>query len=117
MKKIKIDKNIKDQLIKYNNYLMMDGARIISFKEPKIEEVEEKYGFRNKKTRTAYYVTSCKMLGYDFEGGYLGNSYYDDMEYYLLHRDLDGLRRNFLVFQNQLKAFGFEMKKIEEPTT
>jgi hypothetical protein len=115
--RIKITEYQKNELLRIQDILLLHRGKIKSFRNIKIEEGEENYGFRNKKTRKVFYVTECKLYEYDNYGSFLGTACDGDLEWYFEYANLEGLRISFLNLQAQLKSFGFEIKKIEKPTT
>jgi len=114
--KIKIDKTQLNTLLRLQNFLMLNHNNgIVVLKEIKYKKIIENYGWKNRKEREVYYLIGGYMNGYNNEGHFLGTHGDGVLEYYLNFRNFDIMRNNFLNFQTQLKAFGFNIKKIEEP--
>ena len=115
--KIKIDKSTLNTLLRLENCLLLDGSNVLILKNIKSEKGIEKYGWKNRKERNVLYLTSCELKTYNDEGHFLGVHSGGVLEHFINYKNFNRLRNNFTNFHEQLKSFGFEIKKIEEPST
>jgi len=74
-------------------------------------EIKSIKGFFGKLTNQEV-ITNVKMLGYNFKGKFVGFIDESEMDMILSIYDFYQLRNNWLAFKEQLKAFGFIVKKI-----
>jgi hypothetical protein len=106
-------------------FLMRDNVlfRISDYKIEDVTETPEKTWLnRNPKPRTKKVLKAINVLGYNDEGHFLGTFSADFCRRLITWFDLYYLRNNWIRFNEQLEAFGFEIRPIEkkkdnEPST
>ena len=89
--------------------------KIVDFKTVELEEtVVTKKLFKAKTTDVVKqkYIVSLEIHAWHSTGKFLGTMA-DDSAEWLIRRDLYRIRQNWMDFCDQLRAFGYEIKKIE----
>lgn len=118
---IEISQSTKTQLgILKDKMLMRDGVlyKITDFEIETVTVTPEKTFFnRNPKPKTQLILKSIRILGYNSEGRFLGTFDEGACRRLVTWFDLYYFRNNWINFNEQLQAFGLEVKKIEEPKT
>ena len=119
---MKIKANDSDILTLENlkgKFLMLaDGNKLYKIVDFKIVELEEtvvkKKLFKAKTTDVVKqkYIVSLEIHAWHSTGKFLGTMA-DNSAEWLIRRDLYYIRQNWVNFCDQLRAFGYEVKKIE----
>lgn len=112
--KIRIEKKTLDNLLSVESKMLLKGQQMLILKNIEYTSEEEKYGFRNNKTRTVYYLTNIKMNTYNVDGEYMGGHSIDNIKYLVTMYDLKQLRYDWIKLRKQIEGFGFEIKEKEK---
>ena len=114
---IHIDENKEIQLSTLKGKMLMKDNflyRIDDYKVEEIIETPEKSLFnRHPKAKTALVLTSLNIRAYHGEAKFLGYMKEDACKHFLSWFNLFGFRNIWLQFNEQLQAFGLEIKEIE----
>ena len=94
--------NVKNLLL-YNDHLF-----VIDNLKTEVKTV--KGFFRNE--RKEEFITNIEVLGYNYKGKFVGVVNESEIERIVSLYDFYQLRNNWLVFKEQLEAFGFKINKI-----
>ena len=117
MKK-KIDRNTLDMLGVLKRSMLMTSKGILFvvdyFKHETIEEEEKSFFGLKKKVVKNIYLTDLTIIGYNTEGKFMG-TLSDEQAWSLIYfYNLYTCRQNWVDFEEELKAFGFELTKIKQ---
>jgi hypothetical protein len=121
---LEISQSTATQLSVLKGKMLMRDNVLYNIMEYKIEEVtetpEKTWLNRNPKPKTKLILKGMKVLGYNSDGRFLGTYSEDTCKRLLMFFDLYYFRNTWIIFNEQLQAFGFEIKEIEtkkEPST
>ncbi len=116
---IKISENKETELNCLKDKMLMKNNFLYCIEDYKVEEIMEKqkktlFG-RHRPLKKALYVTDMTLRAYNGNGKFLGYMREDACYRFLIYYNLYNFHETWVKFLEQLKAFGFEVKKIETP--
>jgi hypothetical protein len=101
---------LKGKMLMKDNFLY----RIDDFKVEEITEPQKKSIFgRQRPVKKTLYLTSITIRGYHADGKFLGYMQENACDRMLSFFNLYGLNKVWENFNEQLMAFGYEIKRIE----
>src|ERR1035437_993534 len=106
--KIEIDEQKLNMLNVIKNKVLMREGQILILTNFIVEEVNEK-----KETIKVIYITSMELQAYHYDGKFIGTASETVCDHYLSYADFYRLRQNWIDLNDQLKAFGFQVMKID----
>lgn len=103
-----INIQLKNILMGQNRLLYIESFKTIT------EDVKVEPFWGKSRIVKKTYLTEIKIVGYNPNGDFIG--YYSDetCEQIIGYYDLHKMRKNWIEFRNQLKAFGVDVLKIKE---
>ena len=116
-KRLMIQESKKKLLFSANTCRLygIDDFIIEEFEEPRIKK--HVFGKSETVIETHYYVTEMKVKSYHSTGKFCGYLTDDSVKNFLSCNDLYALRQNWIDLKDMVKAFGFDVVKIEETIT
>jgi hypothetical protein len=117
---IQIDDNKEIQLSALKGKMLMKDSFLYRIEDYEIQEVtetpEKTFFNRHPKTKNILMLTSITVRAYHGDAKFLGYLKEDACRHLLSWFNLFGFRNIWLQFNEQLQAFGLEIREIEPQT-
>lgn len=115
---LEISTRTKTQLGILKGKMLMRDSQLYNISDYKIEEVtetpEKTWLNKNPKPETKLILKEISVLGYNSDGRFLGTFDESTCRRLITYFDLYYFRNTWIAFNEQLRAFGLEVKEIKE---